>query len=66
MEMHDYRGTVTHQVECFAVWFDFMFFHVLYKAAVCVSVIEKEQIYINSMPSAQLPHIRNYSKVRKS
>lgn len=32
-------------MECFAVWFDFMFLHVFYKAAVCVSVMEKEKIY---------------------
>lgn len=42
---------LTYQVECFAVWFNFMFFHVLYKAAVCVSVGEN---YINGMPSVDL------------
>lgn len=34
----------TYQVECFAVWFDFMFLHVLYKAAVCVSVMDIKHI----------------------
>lgn len=44
MHLLEYRGIFTHQVECFAVWFDFMFLHVFYKAAVCVSVIGKEKI----------------------
>lgn len=39
----------THQMECFAVWFNFMFFHVFYKAAVCVSVTKKEQIFRKRM-----------------
>lgn len=46
-----YWHILTYQVECFAVWFNFMFFHVLYKAAVCVSVGEN---YINGMPSVDL------------
>lgn len=54
MHLPCYWGILTHQVECFAVWFDFMFFHVLYKAAVCVSVEEKEQMISISV---QLPHI---------
>lgn len=45
MQMPYYRGILTHQVECFAVWFDFVFFHVLYKAAVCVSVKQKAGMY---------------------
>lgn len=36
----------THQVECFTIWFDFMLLHVLYKAAVCVSKKDKEQLFI--------------------
>lgn len=36
------RGILTHQMECFAVWFNLMLFHIFYKAAVCVSVREKE------------------------
>lgn len=54
MQFCYHRGVFTHQVERFAVWLDFVFLHVFYKAAVCVSVREKAQT--NFMPSVQSPY----------
>lgn len=44
LQLSNSMGMRTHQVECFAVWFDFMFLHVLYKAAVCVSETDRAHI----------------------
>lgn len=58
----------THQVECFAVWFDFMFLHVLYKAAVCVSETDGAHIgeYLAFSAVIQYESINNNHIIRNN
>lgn len=62
MQALHYQVISTHQVECFTVWFNFMFFHVLYKAAVCVSE-KKEGANYFFMSSVPLLYLRGYSEL---